>query len=363
MHIVSVLLYLCINYLSVYSYVHHLHGAVRLHGRCPGAHTENRSNTHDTTPITIFHQEQYQSHLTENSGLHGRDADNGRRPLKEPLQLEPVAELLGLNPPSKKDNIKKSLIRTKLAWAEWEIRRFGYKLGTANRQLRKLSGRYRELRNSFTASKEELSAISASKREVSVKLRIAARLRRLFSTYRNGLLSGSQPKVPYVPLCFRSKDVPTEFYNLGNRKPDRSLTKRDLSPRTVRESKDTSGESIPNNQTNTNQLKRTDLPQPGNNSDLSGSTTKVAPIPGASGLQPEKKTLKSRSTGTSASDRSIVLGGTQTSPKQIERDILGLIAEAKHQAVTKKGFVNNPTVSRIQSKRRGHFRRHIPRGL
>ncbi|GFE54344.1 DEAD-box family helicase [Babesia ovis] len=218
--------------------------------------------------------------------------------------LEPVAELLGLKHKPTNPELKKSLVRTKLDWAEWEIRRFGYKLGTANKQMRKLAEQYKAMRNSFTSSKEDLDKIRKVKREVSVKLRIATRLRRLFITYRNGLLTNCEPTVPYVPIKYRSENAPSEFYAFGKRKYQGKKHK-----------------------------------------DLSGSTDISTGIG-------DNNTVDTINTKCGSEDKP---GKTNRTAAEVEREILGLIAEANNQAVGKKGLINNPTIAKIQAK----YRRRI----
>ncbi|GBE60141.1 DEAD-box family helicase [Babesia ovata] len=145
-------------------------------------------------------------------------ADPEASPRSKALPLNVVEEFFAIKRENKGPQLKQSLSRAQVEWAEWEIRRFGYKLGTANRQLRQLAEKHKALRNSFTSSKEELDKVRQAKHEVSVKLRIASRLRRLFITYKNGLLANVQPRVPYVPLKYRSENVPADFYSLGTRK-------------------------------------------------------------------------------------------------------------------------------------------------
>ncbi|GIX62446.1 DEAD-box family helicase [Babesia caballi] len=295
--------------------------------------------------------------------LFGEDPAGRLR--KDAPPLEAVAELFALKRPKREQRLRESLVRTKVAWAEWEIRRFGYKLGTANRQMRKLVEQQKTVRNSFTSSREELEALRRAKHEVSVKLRVASRLRRLFIRYRNGLLSQGQPRVPYVPLKHRSENVPAELYAGGTRRYNNAKRFRALRQRREQEGLT---EGLDENVDN----RRSSLPLSGV---VQGKDSIVRAVTGQTktqfgtledsqggkGCLPSweltdgesigdiKETL-GRSSAVSANvtgahcdiSRSVHRRTTAcdrgvSDRRRIERELLGLIAQAKNQAVGKKG--------------------------
>ncbi|ORM39345.1 uncharacterized protein BXIN_2864 [Babesia sp. Xinjiang] len=343
---------------------------------------EYLSNTQafNSTPVTLIDVSEVNNATgtAETSAISSRNVPT----------LEPVAELIGLKRKDKLPQIKVALGKTKLSWAEWEIRRFGYKLGTANKQMRKLAERYKAMRNTFTCSQEDLNKLSKEKHEVSIKIRISSRLRRLFITYRNGLLSDSQPKVPYVPLKYRSENAPAEFYALGKRDYTDTKSKRELNNkhRQVAESvnqqenearkeychidrlpttrgkyvssvtegprhtsinvvphiQDTDEDSVVSTRKRSKSLLQKTIREERNN-DNQNSENRLQ-----WDHQNERNTNSSKRTGA-----------------DIEREILGLIAQAKNQAVVKRGLVNNPAVAKIQEKYRKNTKlhRHRPKAL
>ncbi|CDR94708.1 hypothetical protein, conserved [Babesia bigemina] len=324
--------------------------------------------------------------------------------------LNVVEGFFAIKRETKGPQLKQSLARAQIEWSEWEIRRFGYKLGTANRQLRKLAEKHKVMRNSFTSSKEELDKLRQAKHEVSVKLRIASRLRRLFITYRNGLLTNAQPRVPYVPLKYRNENVPTDFYSLGTRKSNNVKKSRKLKQQkeverenrirpgsqTTEELTDHQGvelspsvggrkgvhnvrsysnrKSVPGDPDKSPASSVSphweaddavpSLHNPGDEPlDRFGNTADPESHPD-SGLLTHKAGQRS-SLGDSRRQQGKSSGGVNKDKAQVEREILGLIAEAKNQAVGKKGLVSNPTLAKIQARYRNNSRpyRRLPKGL
>ncbi|KAK1443172.1 hypothetical protein BgAZ_200480 [Babesia gibsoni] len=302
---------------------------------------------------------------------------------RKPPSLEPVAQLLSLKAPPKTKPLTKEANLVKLHWAQWEIRRFSYKLGTANKQMRKLVEKYNHMRNTFTYSKEDLDAIRKAKRQVAVKLRIASRLRRLFIVYKNGLENNLNPNVPYVPLKYRSQNAPQELYGLGTRKYHNAKRHRRLKQQEEEETSETHTTQTPEEYYK--YLQEGEDPYGWGNDALdlikSGKTGDNAneDLGKSSTFTPKSQRLESvassRANRTvditdkghhkSANRHSATNTGRKGKEHDIEREILGLIAESQNQAIRKKRLVNDPAIAKIQSRLRNkqHRRKRMPKGL
>ncbi|KAK1936298.1 hypothetical protein X943_002634 [Babesia divergens] len=309
--------------------------------------------------------------------------------VQEPPSLDPVAERLFLKLPPKGQKLNKDLTRTKVNWADWEIRRFTYKLGTANKQMRRLVKEYQVMRNTFTCSKEDLENIRKNKREVTVKLRIASRLRRLFMVYKNGLLSNVEPNVPYVPLKYRSENVPADFYALGTRKYNNAKRHRKLKAQREQETREEEGDEY-NEQTPTEDYEYYqhdgDDSYGFNNHKISNSVSIQSSIDATDSTgnfetqadRPSEKDITKHNGkegdiagAVSKHKRSYNAVGNRrakrakNSAPDIGKEVLGIIARSKNQAIHKKRLVNNPTIAKIQAKYRDNTkpRRKLPKGL
>ncbi|EKX74295.1 conserved hypothetical protein [Theileria equi strain WA] len=105
--------------------------------------------------------------------------------------------------------------KERLKWANFEVRRFTYKLGTVNKQLRKAKAKWNMMYNSFSVDKTVLLEVSKNKRDLCKKLEIFRRLRRNLLRYIKGLKCESDPKIPFIPPKYRSAKVPAYLYSEG----------------------------------------------------------------------------------------------------------------------------------------------------
>lgn len=114
--------------------------------------------------------------------------------------------------PSELTNSEKS------KWALLEIRRLTYKLGKYHRRIREISNERSRTYSTFDFDRNELLELGKLKAEVYRKLEDIKGLRRAFIRFVKGLKCNAKPLEPWVPLKYRSQQVPSIYYRLGKRK-------------------------------------------------------------------------------------------------------------------------------------------------